>query len=131
MPETVRVTVMVAASVMATTALPILALGAKLTLGVTAVLNSNPVGALMTNVTPVPAAKSFVTPSAIVIAPSVVHAGDDALAAVSAKRVALAGAIITAAKAPLTPAHANAKANNSAIVVFFLRFIKRVLLILQ
>ena len=104
-PETVSVSVIVVASVIATAALLISRPAVKLTLGLTAVLNSKPSGAFSTRVTPEPAAKSLLAPSVRVIAPSVVHSGAGAFAAVSADRPLppLAPVTLTAAKllAPL------------------------------
>jgi len=73
---------------------------AKLMLGVTAVLNSNPSGVFRTNVslfTLLP--KSCFFPSAIMIGPRVVHAGELPLAAVFAEIAPPpdAGVIMTAA----------------------------------
>ena len=83
-PETVRVTVIVEASVTLAAALVIFLPTVNVALGVTAVLNSNPAGAFRIKVTPVPVAKSLVEPSAIVMVPRLVQAGEVAVAAVSA-----------------------------------------------
>ena len=59
--------------------------GVKVMSGVTAGLNSKPAGTVRINLTPSPSPKSASAPSAMVIAPSVVHAGEAAFAAVSAE----------------------------------------------
>ena len=57
----------------------------KVMLGGAEVLNSKPAGALRTSVTPEPAERSDLFLSAMTIGPSVVQAGEDALAALSAE----------------------------------------------
>ena len=80
-------------------------------------LNSNPAGVFKTNVTPVPALMSFfpaeAEASATLIAPSVVHAGDWALAAESDERFKPpeAEVTVTLAKLPTVPTKRVAKAN--------------------
>ena len=74
-----------------------------MTLGEAAVLNSKPAGALSTSVTPEPEPKSGLFLSAMIIGPSVVHAGEDALAALSDRILVppVAAVMVTAPKAEL------------------------------
>jgi hypothetical protein len=97
---------MVLESVMATEALVMFRAAVKVTLGVTAVLNSNPAGVLRIKVMFVPTAKSPVAPSAMVIVPSVVHAPDPPVPAESAEMAVPpdAGVTVTDANAALAMA---------------------------
>src|SRR6267154_1583959 len=79
----VRVALSVPASTTATLAEVMSPGVAKLMLGVELVLYSKPEGTFKTSVTLVPAAKSVLVPSAIVIPPKSVHAPDPPVAAVS------------------------------------------------
>jgi hypothetical protein len=121
---TVSVRVMVPASVMASEALEIFLLAVKLMLGMTAVLNWKPDGALRIKVTFVPTAKSALAPSAMVAAPNVVQAGDGALAALSADMLLppVAAVTVAVAKAVFTPTKAKARANKKATRVFLVAF---------
>ena len=85
---------------------------ANVTLGGAEVLNSNPAGALSTSVTPEPAPKSGLFLSAITIDPSVVQAGLDALAELSAEMLVppVAEVMVTAPKA--RPARRNVVAKT-------------------
>ena len=127
MSETVRVKVRVVASVMATAALLMSLPAVKLTSGRTAVLNSKPAGALRTRVTLESAAKSLFAPSVMVIAPSVVQAGEGALAAVSADRLLPPDAplTVTAADALLAPDRANAHTHTNMKSILLPDFISR------
>jgi hypothetical protein len=111
-------------------ALVIFRLEVNVIFGVTAVLNAKPAGVLRINVTLVPAAKSAAAPSAIVMAPNVVQAGDGALAAVSAEMLPPpeAGVTVTVAKAVSTPGKAKARANKKATRVPLVVFINCVFL---
>src|ERR1051325_6715782 len=82
------------------------------TLGTAAVLNSNPAGALSTSFNPEPVEKSFLLPSVMTIGPSVVHAGEVALAALSAEMLVplVAGVIVTNANVEV----AQKKTNTAA-----------------
>ena len=82
-PETVSVAVNVLASV-TTMVAAVMSPLANVMLGVCAVLNSNPSGALRTNVPP-PISPRALPVSAITIAPRLVQAGTAASAAVSAE----------------------------------------------
>ena len=114
---TVRVMVMVKASVIASEASAMLRPSVYVMLGVTAVLNSKPVGVFRIRVTFVPAAKSPLAPSAMVTAPSEVHAGEGAVAAVSAEMLPppMAVVMVTVASAWVNPARAKATTNSSAM----------------
>ena len=83
-PEMFKVIVSVEGSVTTTLAEVISWPLAKLMLGVDAVLNSNPLGAFKIRVTLEPTEISVFLPSAIVIGPSVVHAPEPPIPAVSA-----------------------------------------------
>ena len=105
-PETVSVIVIVLESVTATAA-PVMFVPAVTPMfGVTPVLNSKPAGVLRIKVMFVPTAKSPLAPSAMVIVPRVVHAGETALAAVSAEMLPPPDAPVrvTVAKAELAVA---------------------------
>ena len=83
-PPTLRVTVMLVELLKEIEAEVISWLEVKVMLGRAEVLNSKPAGALSTSVTPEPALKSNLFRSSTIIEPSVVQAGEDALAALSA-----------------------------------------------
>jgi hypothetical protein len=83
-PETFMVIVSVEGSVTATLAEVISWPLAKLMLGVDAGLNSNPLGAFRTRVTPEPEEISVFLPSIMVMGPRVVHTPDPPMPAVSA-----------------------------------------------
>jgi hypothetical protein len=112
---------------MATAALVMSVPAVAVRFGMTAVLNAKPDGALRIRVTLVPAAKSALAPSAIVTAPRVVHAGDEALAAVSADMLLppAAPVTVTAAEARLKPIRAKAEINRTARRTFLAEFIGR------
>src|SRR6266550_5486832 len=73
---------------------------------------------------------SLLAPSAIVTAPSVVHAGDAALAAVSAEMLLppAAGATVTLAKTPPVPARTKAKTGINLVKARLPNFNKIIIL---
>ena len=110
-PLTVSVIVRVAELLTATDAAVILRPDVKVMFGTADVLNANPAGVFRISVTPVPAVKSELAPSFMEMGPRVVHAGEVALAAVSAKMfvppVALVIVTVAHARPPSTSAHAR------------------------
>ena len=76
----------------------------KLILGGAEVLNSKPAGTLSTNVTPEPALKSDLFRSSMIIEPSVVQAGENALAALSARMLVPPVAAVTVTEPKAWPA---------------------------
>ena len=79
----------------------------KVMLGRAEVLNSKPAGALFTSVTPVPAPKTNLFRSSMIIEPRVVQAGEDALAALSARMLVPPVAAVTATEPKAWPASTN------------------------
>ena len=83
-------------------------------LGGAEVLNSKPAGVLRIIMTPEPEAKSNLFPSRIMIGPSVVQAGEDALAALSASMFVppVAAVIVAVPKALCTSRNTVANASR-------------------
>ena len=85
----------------------------KVMFGIMEVLNSNPVGAFNKRVWPLPLLKSLLFPSVMTREPRVVHAGEVALAALSAEMLPpVAGVMLTVARADDVPKQSN---SNSEI----------------
>src|SRR6266568_3259515 len=110
-PPTFSVIVIAAGLVTATVALVMSCAVVKVMFGITEVLNSKPAGAFKTSVTPLLVAKSALFPSVMTMAPKLVHAGEDALAALSAEIFVPpeAGVIETVADAEIANKETKAK----------------------
>ena len=103
-PPTLRVTVMLVELLKEIEAEVMSWPDVKVMLGKAKVLNSKPAGALSTSVTPEPALKSNLFRSSMIIEPSVVQAGEDALAALSAGMLVPPMAAVTVTEPKAWPA---------------------------
>src|SRR6266567_2641996 len=116
-PPTFSVIVITAGLVMATVAFVMSRAAVKVMFGIARVLvlNSKPAGAFKTSVTPLLVAKSALLPSVMTMAPKLVHAGEDALAALSAEIFVPpgAGVIETVADTEIANKETKAKAYAS------------------
>ena|SRR5437867_6562187 len=112
-PPTLRVTTRVLELLNETEAEVISTPAVNVILGGAEVLNSNPAGALSTSVKPEPELISLLFPSRITIRPSVVHAGEMALAAVSARILVPPVALVIVTVPQARPAIRNAAATSS------------------
>src|SRR6266699_1468617 len=116
-PPTFSVIVITAGLVMATVAFVMSRPAVKVMFGIARVLvlNSKPAGAFKTSVTPLLEAKSALFPSVMTMAPKLVQAGEDAVAALSAEIFVPpeAGVIETVADAEIANKETKAKAYAS------------------